>query len=160
MCCAVTLCNNRMAFCDVVALPSSQEVMTCHFLVVHYLLEHDKFFSPSSHVFYDAQSEYVFSALTYIPPSQKTFQRSGPLRSNTSVPLFLSSWWETRRTCAMMSTRAESWLRWSRCCHSFASYLSRPAPSGRKVSQRGFSEILYMSNISILNTLLQLLFWL
>lgn len=65
-----------------------------------------------------------YSTLTYIfgfTPSQKTFQRSGPLRWNISAPLFPSFWWETRRTCAMMTTHAESWPRWSRCRHYFAS---------------------------------------
>lgn len=81
------------------------------------------------------------SALTYLlgfTPSQKTFQRSGPLRWNTSAPLFPSSWWETRRTCAMMSTHAESWPRWSRCGQSFASFFRRLALSHEKVNPRAF----------------------
>lgn len=61
-------------------------------------------------------------SLSYVPyyfllwsyHAQKTFRRNGPQRSNTSVPMFPSSWWETRKTCVTMSIHDESWPRWSR----------------------------------------------
>ncbi len=48
---------------------------------------------------------------------QRTFQRSGLLRSSTSVPVCLLFWWVTRKTCEMMSTHVESWLRWNRSAY-------------------------------------------
>uniref|UniRef100_A0A3P8QQB8 Ras homolog family member A n=1 Tax=Astatotilapia calliptera TaxID=8154 RepID=A0A3P8QQB8_ASTCA len=46
-----------------------------------------------------------------VDSKQKTFQRSGPRRSNTSVQTFPSFWSETRKICVMTSTHAESWPR-------------------------------------------------
>ncbi|XP_034622472.1 rho-related GTP-binding protein RhoB isoform X2 [Trachemys scripta elegans] len=39
----------------------------------------------------------------------ETSRRSGCPRSSTSAPTCPSSWWPTRRTCAMTSTSATSW---------------------------------------------------
>lgn len=139
-CVEVMLCNIRMPFYCSTFL-KMHGIMTIHVnsdeFVSHFWLF---FFS------YDARCESRlndsrYSALTYLlgfTPSQKIFQRSGPLRWNTSVPLFPSSWWGTRRTCATMSTHAESWPRWSRCGQPFPSFFSRLALSHEKGKPRAF----------------------
>lgn len=60
---------------------------------------------------YELDSDYIFAFLNF----QRTFQKNGHPKWNTSVPTSPSSLWATRRTSGMMNTHAGSWPRWNKC---------------------------------------------
>lgn len=68
----------------------------------------------------------IFSCFKF---SQRTFQRNGHPKWNTSVPTSPSSLWATRRTLEMMNTHVGSWPRWNKCVSAssiiiFSAYLT------------------------------------